>query len=356
MKMPSLPRNPAVLIVAGILLCLLPCGARAAEGDAASAAARKATEPASASAAVEARTSAVPAEADARMGQQMIDQLRREIESSIARNAEAVTTSLSQLEPALARMHERQVEAMQNSNRILIVAGVFAAIGLLGLILISLILVRAIGRFTELAVTAPSRGHLLGAGQPVGILGDGTGPGNGAAEQASQRFQGALDQLQRRIMELEHSAQPAPGSGNGTGRVRPEAVASTLNIEPLMPDAEPTATNGGPTPASRTSVLLGKGQALLNLDSVEPALQCFDEVLALEPNHAEALVKKGMAYEKLQDWERALESYDRAISADAAMTVAYLYRGGVCNRLQRYREALDSYEQALRMEKSSRAS
>lgn len=305
------------------------------------------------------------------LSQQAIDQLRREIEQSAARNAEAITSSLSLIEPTLARMHDRQMEAVQSSNRtILIVAGIFAAVGFLGLIFITLILVRAIGRFSEMAVMAGPRGHLLGPVQTAGALGTGEmmGARAGAAEQASQRFQGAIEQLQKRILELEHSAQadtaeasparPPVTSFPASGKSNVQPAVATLNIQSLLP-TPPAASNPGAEPAaptSRAALLLGKGQALLNLDAAEPALQCFDEVLALEPNNAEALVKKGMTLEKLQDWEQALEYYNRAIAADGSMTVAHLYRGGVCNRLQRYREALESYEQALRTEKKSRAS
>jgi len=302
-----------------------------------------------------------------RLSRQAIEQLRREIEQSTARNAEAITSSLSLIEPILARLHDRRMEAVQSSNRtILIVAGIFAAVGFLGLIFITLILVRAIGRFSEMAVMAGSRGHLLGPGQAVGALGAGeimaTRPN--AAEQASQRFQGAIEQLQKRILELEHSAhseltetpvaRPAVTSLPTAIKANVQPVAATLDIQSLLPTSI-AAAHSGPEPAvptSRASLLLGKGQALLNLDAAEPALQCFDEVLSLEPNNAEALVKKGMTLEKLQDLEQALECYNRAIAADSSMTVAYLYRGGVCNRLQRYREALESYEQALRTEKS----
>jgi TolA-binding protein len=307
--------------------------------------------------------------AETRITQATIDQLRREIEQSAARNAEAITASLSVIEPTLRQMQERQMEAVQSSNRtILIVAGIFAAVGFLGLIFISLILVRALGRFSELAVLAAPRGQLLGPGQSFAALGTGELPatGSSAAEQASHRFQNAIDQLQGRIRELEHSVQSATetaitqsrASMAAQSRPAPESPASALNIRPLLPGPQGAAGGQGENaaPASRASVLLGKGQALLNLDATEQALQCFDEVLAGEPNHAEALVKRGMALEKLQDWEQALESYDRAIAIDNSLTVAHLYRGGVCNRLQRHREALESYEKALRSEKKIRAS
>lgn len=310
--------------------------------------------------------------AELRATYEAVEQLRRDMEQTASRNAEAITSGLSLIEPTLARMHERQMEAVQSSNRtILLAAGVFAAVGFFGLIFISLILVRAIGRFSELAVANSPR-PLLGQGTALAVpaLGPGESPGGrGAAEQAAGRFQGAIEQLQHRIHELEQELHTPPqpllpsqrarstSSGQAAEPVaRPElplpselAPSELANIQPLRPAAEAT-------PPSRASVLLGKGQALLSLDAPEQALNCFEEALRLDPGNADALVKRGMAYEKLEDWDRALDSYNRAIATDATLTVAYLYRGGVCNRLQRYREALESYEEALRTEKKSRAS
>ena len=295
-----------------------------------------------------------------RKTQEAIEKLRTELDVRAAQNAEAVTASLRLIETSMSRMHERNMEAVQSSNRaILTVAGVFAAVGLIGIIFILVILARALGRFSEIATATAARGQLLGAGASAGLLGggDAVGQRQGSAEEASGRFQGAIDQLQKRILELEQSAQSSTNS-NSRSRATLTKTVDGSNIEPLMPeDAPETAVEMEiDQAASRSTVLLGKGQALLNLDATETAMECFDEVLDLEPNNAEALVKRGMAFEKMQDWERALENYDRAIAADNSMTVAYLYRGGVCNRLQRYREALESYERALLTEKSSRAS
>jgi len=311
-------------------------------------------------------------EAEIRFTHQALDELRQELEQSNARNAAAITSTLSLVESSLARMHERHMESVQNSNRaILIVSTTFAGVGFLCLILVSVVLMRAIGRFSEMAADAPHRGQLLGAGQAVAALGSGAMvPAHpGAAEEAANRFQSAIDQLQKRIVELEHSAQTGSVEGekprsNGDRGSLPvkttveSATTTTVDIQPLLPDDEPApaVTAGTSSPASHASVLLGKGQALLNMDATEPALRCFEEVLVLEPNNAEAFVRKGMTLEKMQDWERALESYDQAIAADSSLTVAYLYRGGVCNRLQRYREALESYEKALQTEKKSQAS
>jgi tetratricopeptide (TPR) repeat protein len=269
-------------------------------------------------------------------------------------------------------MHQRHMESVQSSNRaILVVSATFAGVGFLCLILVSIVLMRAIGRFSEMAAVAPHHGPLLGSGQPVAALGPGAmiASHSSAAEEAANRFQSAIDQLQKRIVELEHGAQAGPSESarprsNGdraSSPVKPTSestTTTTVDIQPLLPEDELASTAIAETssPASHASLLLGKGQALLNMDATEPALRCFEEVLVLEPNNAEAFVRKGMTLEKMQDWERALESYDRAIAADGSMTVAYLYRGGVCNRLQRYREALESYEKALQTEKKSKAS
>jgi len=357
---------PALLVL--LLLCTRPAILLAAEDG--TAASQKPAEPPP----VDLRW-ATNIETEIGLTRQALDQLRRELDKSTARNAEAITSSLSLVESTMSRMHERQMESMHNSNRtVLIIAGVFAGVGFVCLVLISLVLMRTIGRFSELSAATPNRGHLLGPGQPVAALGSGeTAPARaGTAEEVSNRFQSALEQLQKRILELEQSAQPAPANGTSiragaavmdslpeapktTATIAP--MVATVDIQPLLPDDEPAskAASEEAQPGSRVSVLLGKGQALLNLDSAESALQCFEEALALEPNHADALVKKGMALEKMQDWERALECYNRAIAADRSITVAYLYRGGVCNRLQRYREALESYEQALQTEKKSAA-
>jgi len=125
-----------------------------------------------------------------------------------------------------------------------------------------------------------------------------------------------------------------------------------------------TATGAGPSPDAagapsdsalgRLELELGKGQSLLNLDQAGQALECFEKVLAEQPNNTDALLRKGMALEKLQEWERALECYDRVIVLDSSVTVAHLYRGGVCNRLERHREALESYEKALNAERDQR--
>ena len=287
---------------------------------------------------------------DTQFSPQMIEQIRREMDAALARNAEAITAaSLTLMEPALARMQHRQTEALQSANRtVLIVAGIFAAVGFLAIVMITLILARTLGRFSEVAVAnGPSRRELPAPAGQVKAL---ESPADSKADdsavaQTSARFQGAIEQLQRRIRELEHGLQ-----STSEGRVLPMTANGTPSPGGTDAQTEPAVVT------SRTVVLLGKGQSLMNLGEAKDALTCFEQALELEPDNTDLLVKKGLALEQLENWDDALASYNRALALDPGLTVAYLYKGGVCNRLQRYQEALQSYERALHTERQAESS
>lgn len=159
----------------------------------------------------------------------------------------------------------------------------------------------------------------------------------------NQRIQGVVERLERRVLELEGPT----GHRVPTG---PVATTSTYISGQTMPRSiEPVDL------AARIRLLLANGHSLLAVGKAQEAAACYNEVLRLDLNHAEALVKRGAALERLKQDDEAIQCYDRAIRADAKMTLAYLYKGGVCNRLERYEEASRCYEQALRNEDASRA-
>src|SRR5262249_22156645 len=120
-----------------------------------------------------------------------------------------------------------------------------------------------------------------------------------------------------RISELERPTL-APALHESTPDVDGERSAessqgskSSYGVSSIPPSDQVIANNG-----DRVQVLLGKGQSMLNLDKPEEALGCFEQVLGLEPENAEALVKKGIALERMQMLNEAIECYDRAISAN----------------------------------------
>jgi len=275
-----------------------------------------------------------------------LERNQRETEAAATRHAEALAARLQTLETELVAQRTQEIgarakelDAIRSANRVMVtIGGVFVVVAFFAMMLTAYFQWRAVGRLTEFSVLAQSsialgRAPTLGVG-PAGAdahLGSGV-----LGEQLSSRLLGALERVEKRILELEHAARKPLGE--------PSADAGAFS-----------ADGPGEGKGKRIAVLLAKGESLLSLDKTEEALACYDEILALEPEHTEALVKKGDALEQLRRIDDAIGCYDRAIAADGSLTVAYLHKGGLFNRLERYEEALQCYEQALRTQERSRA-
>ncbi|HWQ91389.1 MAG TPA: tetratricopeptide repeat protein [Clostridia bacterium] len=261
-----------------------------------------------------------------------IERNRKVTEESAAETAQVLTERLHSIEQALNAQQKREVEALQSSNRVmLLVGGGLAAVGFLAMALMVYFQWRAMDRLAQVTNYLPALRAL--PGQPLAALENGEARlvSTGAAEQSSTRLLGVLERLEKRIYELEHTTRPTLKEAEVTGS----------NSNGHAPEVGSNGERGA-------AALLTKGQSLLDLDEAEKALACFEEALQSEPGNTEALVKKGSALERLGKLDEAIESYNQAISADRSLTIAYLHKGGVFNRLERFTEALECYEQALR--------
>jgi tetratricopeptide (TPR) repeat protein len=276
-----------------------------------------------------------------------LETARADAEAAAKRNQEALEARLKQIEDQLTTERQHEVETLQSSHRFtLMILSVFAGVGFCGMLLFALFLLRTMNRRAEFAIAHPI-GVPLGHGQPIaGALGAGDTHLVTAdpAQQSSARFLSTIERLERRMNELETASSadldPLPVNGAAGSEITSES-------SPLTEAAPASSARPGAERAARVALLLGKGQALLNLQQSDTALACFDEVTAIDPTNAEAFVKKGAALEKLGKLDEAVDCYDRAIALDASMTMAYLSKGGVFNRLERYGEALQCYEHAL---------
>jgi tetratricopeptide (TPR) repeat protein len=283
----------------------------------------------------------------------------------VSSSLEALAGRLQAVEQALAAQRSRELETMQGSNRImLIVAGAFATIGLLALVLMAWFQWRTISGLAAISAAFPIA-RALGSSPAMRALGMGAAEvtAAGPAEQSNLRLLGALEQLEKRLHDLEHTAAAPPAAQPAAQPAArsdgPATDAAQTGPAPLNGEDEELATANGkpttaPTPTSSPDEaqdgagLLAKGQSLLEHDDAQGALACFERLLQADPGNAEALVKKGASLERLQKLEAAIECYDRAIAADGSLTIAYLHKGGLFNRLERFDEALACYEQALR--------
>jgi tetratricopeptide (TPR) repeat protein len=273
-----------------------------------------------------------------------LERNRKETEALAARNAEAVAARFQAIEQALTAKRSGELESMEQRMQsthqlLLIVAGTIAAVGFLVLLLTAYLQWRAVNRLAEFSVMvqAASRAALPPTGADAQLL------GGGVAAQANTRLFGALTGLEKRILELEQTTHPPLRDGS--------AAEAPQNANGTQAHGDPHEGEG-----DHKTLLLAKGQSLLNLDKAVEALACFEEILQTEPNHGEALVKKGLALEQLRQEDEALRCYDRAIAANGDLTIAYLQKGGLFNRLERYEEALQCYEQALHAQEQAHAS
>ena len=140
-------------------------------------------------------------------------------------------------------------------------------------------------------------------------------PGRAAVETSNARLLGAVEKLEKRILELEHEPHPA---------LAPENLPAE---KPEKTETQSVQTNGK-LPDAKSQDTMDREECIANLFSRRPvadersepekALECFEVALRLYPEHAEALVKKGGALEKLGRLDEAIACYDHAIEADNA--------------------------------------
>ena len=236
-----------------------------------------------------------------------------------------------------AERERQQIESQRSNRTVLWVAVGFGALGLLAMLFMPLVQLRTINRIAEVATQrspAPPNASLL-----QNDLDTLPGP---SVTLSNQRLMTVIERMEKRIFELEHTAVPP--------------LATTVNIETKGTNgSDPSAHSTTATDdAARVTVLLGKGKFLLSTNKAKEAVAVYDEILKIDPNHAEALVKKGAALERLKQDDAAIRCYDRAIQVNQKMTLAYLSKAGVCNRLGRYDEAMECYEHALQTEEEGK--
>jgi tetratricopeptide (TPR) repeat protein len=287
-----------------------------------------------------------------------VEQNRKEARDTITQTSDALAGRLQGIEQMMASERSRELESMQSSNRVLLIlAGTFAGVGFLAMLLSSIFQWRTVNKLAQMpnSVSAPALGASPGLKELV--AGDHV-VSVSPAEASSLRLLTAVERLDQRLHQLEHSTGPSlsqGSAGNGAEHAGESAAENGVSVRPVSAEPGPSDhTDRQQNP--HVLSLLGKGQSMLSLDDPHGAITCFEEALQLDPQNAEAWVRKGTALERLQQLDQAIECYDRALQADPSLTVAYLHKGGLFNRLERFSEALECYEKALRTQEKSTVS
>jgi tetratricopeptide (TPR) repeat protein len=223
------------------------------------------------------------------------------------KNADAMAARIQSLEATVAAQRGADAEAARKTQQLtLLLAGAFGLGGLGILLLMVYFQWRAFAQMAQ--ISAQSHAAIANADAVHQLA----APGRATVETSNARLLDVVGRLEQRIHELEGGQKLLPATGAG-----------------------------------KPGDLLAEGQKFLDTNAPQKALECFDQFLTAQPEHAGALVKKAAALEKLGRDEAALACCDRALAADGSLAAAYLQKGGLLNRLHRYDEALNCFEQAL---------
>ncbi len=159
-----------------------------------------------------------------------IEQNRQEVKEANLRSAEVLSNGLQNLQRALTAERAQELaaiqssnEALQRSNRLMLIfAGVFAGMGLLALCVMSYFQWRTSTSLSHITASLPML-HGLGPGASLALgLGDARAlhSGSSSTEQSNLRLLGAIEQLEKRIHDLEQ--KPHAHSQPEEGRVASE--------------------------------------------------------------------------------------------------------------------------------------
>jgi tetratricopeptide (TPR) repeat protein len=239
----------------------------------------------------------------------------------------ALSNVLTGLQQTLQTQKERELELAKQSNSLYLKVIIGAAGAVFLVFLFSYwFQLRCLNRVMELShslpVPVPHEPALLEQENP-----------------ATSKLLAAMKLLEHRLEQLE-----TPGSSrtalHSNGQ-HAEVTSAHLSTPLLNP--EPVEASS----ASNVSLLLAKGQTLLDAERLQEALSCFQEIINLDPDHAEAHLKKGVALERMNRLDLALSAYEEALRLNPRRTVANVYKARVLAALHRYDEALSVYDSAL---------
>ncbi len=192
--------------------------------------------------------------------QQAIDRNRQDAETAAAKNADALE-AVRTMQQSLSTQRVGEIEMMQASNRLILIGGgVFSVVVLFAMALAAYFQWRAVTRLDAILSTLPPSAPLLGMPQAVAALraGNGQAFSDNAAEQSNAHLLGALDRLQRRIIELERSG--ASMVNEHTALAEAQTMSGSQVVSDVAADKEKRST----VDAGNIGRMLAEGQSRLN--------------------------------------------------------------------------------------------
>ncbi|CAD8206696.1 unnamed protein product [Paramecium octaurelia] len=96
--------------------------------------------------------------------------------------------------------------------------------------------------------------------------------------------------------------------------------------------------------------LFTEGQALSNLNKKHEAIECFNKVILINPQHDNAWKNKGLELYKLDKYQEAIQCYDCAISINPQLYQVWSNKGLALIKLNKQQEAIECYDKAIEID------
>jgi len=112
---------------------------------------------------------------------------------------------------------------------------------------------------------------------------------------------------------------------------------------------EPTTQSSPPAESAEVQSAFAEATQAYQAKDLERAVALYDRVIALQPDHAEALYKRGNALKDLGQLPAALACYDAAVKHRPDFGYAWCNRGFVQQSLGLREAALASFDEAVRL-------
>jgi tetratricopeptide (TPR) repeat protein len=108
---------------------------------------------------------------------------------------------------------------------------------------------------------------------------------------------------------------------------------------------------GADSPARQAAELQEKFLRAVQLEenpaTISQAMEIYQAILAIRPNHAPALINLGTIHYNLRKYELAEQHYRKATIADPEYALAFFDLGNVLDEMQRLTEATAAYQKAV---------
>lgn len=107
--------------------------------------------------------------------------------------------------------------------------------------------------------------------------------------------------------------------------------------------------NDDTRPHVKLEELIQHGRSLHNLEMFHQAQTVYEQILAIDPNHFDALRLLATVLAQTGKSADAIVYFERALAIDNTNPIVFNNRGITLQQLKRFDEALESYDQAIRL-------